>query len=235
MGKCLIVVPTYNEKDNIAKLLNRIGKLDLGVDVLVVDDDSPDGTGKIAENFSKKNDWVFTMHRKEKEGLGAAYMAGFKWALEHGYEKIISMDADFSHPVEKLDALIDGCDRKTVAIGSRYVKGGRIEGWAFNRYLNSYCANWAVRSILSIKAKDATAGYKCYPADFLKQVNFNKVISSGYAFQVEMLLLAQDAGFVFKEIPIVFVDRVAGESKISGELFRSISVIFKIALNRRSR
>lgn len=233
MNKTLIVIPTYNEKENISNLIATIRRQKVQADVLVVDDNSPDQTGKIVETLRRTDKSLFALHRKKKNGLGRAYAAGFKWGLGHGYTKMISMDADFSHPVDVLPKLIEICNPKTVAIGSRYVKGGKIEGWAFNRYLNSYCANFVTRIMLGIKAKDVTAGFKCYPAEFLISIDLENIKSGGYAFQPEMLLLAQDRNFVLAETPITFVDRQAGKSKIKGELLRSSKIIFRIALSRK--
>jgi dolichol-phosphate mannosyltransferase len=230
----LIIIPTFNEKENIEKIVEAIGARMSGVDVLIVDDNSPDGTGKIADQLSRKYSWVKVMHRKHKEGLGRAYVAGFKWGLERGYEKYISMDADFSHPIEVLPELIDNCNPKTVVIGSRYVRGGKIVGWSWIRYLNSLGANLITRIVLQIKAKDATAGFKCYPKQFLSSVSFDSIQSAGYAFQVEMLLLSQENNFKLKEIPITFADRVAGKSKIKGELVRSAKMVFRFAYEKKT-
>lgn len=230
----LIVIPTYNEKENITRLIEEIKKAETGAEILVVDDNSPDGTGKIVDVISKKEKWVKVMHRREKAGLGRAYVAGFKWGLEHGYTKLISMDADFSHPVTALKALINICSPSTVAIGSRYIKGGKIVGWPRIRYVNSSGANYATRALLRIKAKDATAGFKCYPSKFLREVNLDTIQAAGYAFQVEMLLRAQELGYKLVETPITFVDRQAGESKIQGELKKSAKTVFLLASQKTS-
>lgn len=230
----LIVVPTYNEKENIQRIIEAITKQDLSADILVVDDSSPDGTGKIVDRIAKTNKAVHLLTRVEKQGLGKAYIAGFSWGMKRGYSKFVSMDADFSHPPEALRELIELCDGQTVAIGSRYVKGGKIIGWDARRYINSWGANYVTRVLLSIKAKDATAGFKCYPVEFFKKANLDKVQAAGYAFQVEMLLLAQESGFKLKETPITFKDREAGESKISGELSKSAKLVFRLFSQRKS-
>ncbi|OQA52444.1 MAG: Undecaprenyl-phosphate mannosyltransferase [candidate division WS2 bacterium ADurb.Bin280] len=232
--KNLIVIPTYNEKGNIKKIIDEIFNKADGVDILVVDDSSPDGTGKIVEEIAKKNKKVHLLNRTKKEGLGRAYVAGFKWGMSKGYEKFISMDADFSHPPEALNPLIALCDDQTVAIGSRYIRGGRIVGWDVKRYINSWGANFVVRLILAIKAKDATAGFKCYPLEFFKSIDLDAIQAAGYAFQVEMLLLAQENKFKLKETPIIFKDRVTGESKISGELSKSAKLVFKLFSQKKS-
>jgi len=230
----LIVIPTYDEKENITRLIDAIRKDKVEADILVVDDNSPDGTGKIVDNLSRQDKGLFILHRKEKAGLGRAYVAGFSWGLERGYQKLISMDADFSHPVSALKSLISICSPKTVAIGSRYIKGGKIEGWAWHRYVNSSGANFVTRTLLRIKAKDATAGFKCYPAEFLKEVHLDSIQAAGYAFQVEMLLRAQELGYKLVETPITFVDRREGESKIQGELKKSAKTVLSLASQKKS-
>ncbi len=234
MKDVLIVVPTFNEKENISNLILEIRKAKVDADILVVDDNSPDGTGKIVEDLRKSDKGLFVLHRKEKAGLGKAYVAGFSWGLEHGYKKLISMDADFSHPVSSLNSLINLCSKKSVAIGSRYIKGGKIVGWKWNRYANSWGANYVTRALLRIKAKDSTAGFKCYPAEFLREVNLETIQAAGYAFQVEMLLRAQELGYKLLETPITFVDRTAGESKIQGELKKSAKTVMQLAVSKKS-
>ena len=228
----LVVIPTFKEKENISRLLLKIKDQKIPADILVVDDSSPDGTGQIVEDFIKQERWVHLLTRSEKQGLGKAYIAGFKWGMEKGYGKLISMDADFSHPPEALEKMIELCDAQTVVTGSRYIKGGKIVGWSWNRYLNSSGANFATRTLLGIKVKDATAGFKCYPTEFLKKINLDSLRSSGYAFQVEMILLAQDYGFKTVETPITFADRTYGTSKIQGELKKSAKVVLSLALER---
>jgi len=230
----LVVIPTFNEKENIEKLIGAIEDKSYGVDVLVVDDNSPDGTGKIVDSIVKVKKFVSVMHRKEKEGLGRAYIAGFKWGMKKGYTKFISMDADFSHPIDSIPSLIKLCDSQTISIGSRYIKGGNIVGWNKKRFLNSWGANIFTRTLLGLRAKDVTSGFKCFPVEFLKSINLDKIQGSGYAFLVEMSLLAQDNGFSLKETPITFTDRVAGESKISGELKKSVKLVFQLALAKQS-
>lgn len=229
MNKTLIIIPTYNEKENIERLIKKIRSLKVAADILVVDDNSPDGTGKIFKRLMKFDNSLQLLHRKEKAGLGKAYVAGFKWGIKEGYKKLVSMDADFSHPPEALKKLIELCDKKTVAIGSRYIRGGKITGWKWHRYANSWGANFSTKMLLRIHAKDVTAGFKCYPAGFLRVIDLDKIQAAGYAFQVEMLLLAQNNGFKFRETPITFADRAAGESKIQGELKKSAKVVFTLA------
>jgi len=236
--KTLVIIPTYNEAQNICKLLEEILSLRLkNLAILIVDDNSPDGTGRLVEEFRQKNavkEQIFLLSRKRKEGLGKAYLAGFYWALAHRYERIVTMDADFSHNPQYLPTLFSEAKEDTLVVGSRYIKGGKVKGWGPLRYLNSLGANLISRLLLGLKPRDVTAGYKCYPASFLKSIDLENLVSSGYAFQVEMLLLAQDRGFKIKEVPIVFVDRRVGESKIAGELFRSAAVVFRLFLKRKA-
>lgn len=232
MNDTLIVIPTYNEKENIERLIRKIKSQRVPADVLVVDDNSPDGTGEIVRKISQKEKWVHVLNRKEKQGLGKAYVAGFKWGMKMSYKKFISMDADFSHPVEALPRMINLCNANTVVTGSRYTKGGKIVGWTWNRYLNSWGANFATRLLLGIKSRDTTAGFKCYPVEFFKKINLDKLRSSGYVFLVEMILLAQEKGFKTVETPITFTDRIAGTTKIQGELAKSAKVVFSLALER---
>lgn len=233
----LVIIPTYNEKDNIKSLIEKIIEIEkknnLNLDILVVDDNSPDGTGKLVDKISQKNKKINLLNRKNKQGLGKAYIAGFKWALYEKYERIISMDADFSHNPKYLSHLIKYSEKYDVVIGSRYIKGGGIKGWELFRYLNSWGANFITRFLLGLKPKDVTAGFKCYSRKFLEFIDFNSIISSGYAFQVEMINLAAKGGFTIYETPIIFIDRRVGQSKISGELKRSAKVVFQLAWQRK--
>lgn len=233
-NEVLVVIPTYNEKENIEALLDQIEKKAANVDVLVVDDNSPDGTGKIVDKIAQQKKFVSVLHREKKEGLGKAYIAGFKRGIADNYKKFVSMDADFSHPVDRISKLVELCDANTLVIGSRYMKGGKIVGWNFKRFLNSWCANVFTRALLGIRAKDVTSGFKCFPVEFLNSIDLDQIRGSGYAFLVEMSLLAQDNGFKLKETPITFTDRTAGESKISGELKKSVKLVFQLAAQKKS-
>lgn len=230
----MIVIPTFNEKDNIGNIIDAILKQNIDADILVVDDSSPDGTGEIVKKITQKEKSVNLLTRTEKQGLGKAYIAGFKWGMEKKYKKFVSMDADFSHPPEALVDLIALCNKQTVTIGSRYIKGGKIIGWNISRYINSYGANLVTRIMLGIRPKDATAGFKCYPVEFFNKIDLDRIQAGGYAFQVEMLLKAQESVFKFVETPITFRDREAGESKISGELSKSAKLVFKLFSQRKS-
>lgn len=228
----LVVIPTYNERENLGPIIKALMILDEFVEVLVVDDSSPDGTGLIADKLAKDNTRIHVLHRLKKQGLGAAYAAGFAWAIDHLYPYIVSMDADFSHDPADLPKLLEKRTEKVVVIGSRYISGGRIVGWDWRRYVNSLGANIVTRILLGLPVRDATAGFKCYPRSFLTSLNLGQLLASGYAFQVEMLLRAQQAGYRLREVPITFVDRRAGQSKISGELSRSARVVLRLAAQR---
>lgn len=228
--KYLVVIPTYNEKENITKIIPDVLMQDEKIDILVVDDNSPDKTADLVEKLAGFGKRIFILKRKGKLGLGTAYMDGFTWAIKNNYSYMISMDADFSHPPQSLPTMLKMSQKHPdcIILGSRYVKGGKIIGWDFKRYANSYVANFATRILLRLKAKDATAGFKCYPASFIKMLDFSKMTAPGYAFQVEMLYWANLKQVKIREFPIVFVDRRAGESKISGELTRSAKVVFNL-------
>ena len=229
----VVLIPTYNERENLPSLISALLALKLDVDVLIIDDNSPDGTGALADDLSQQTKAVHVLHRTKKQGLGAAYAAGFTWALKQDYQYIISMDADFSHDPADLPSLIATKDDRTVVIGSRYIRGGKIVGCDWRRYLNSWGANIATRLLLGLPARDTTAGFKCYPRSFLADLDLNHLLANGYAFQVEMLLSAVKSGYRLQEVPITFVDRRAGKSKISGELGRSAKVVLQLAMRRQ--
>lgn len=234
-ARVLVIVPTYNEIDNLPKLLDAILDLNIaGLEVLVVDDNSPDGTGKLADDVAKKQSQVHVLHRTQKAGLGAAYAAGFAWALKEQYDFVISMDADFSHNPEDIPRLLAEKDTAAIVIGSRYIPGGKIVGWEWKRYANSYGANIVTKLLLGLPVRDATAGFKVYSRAFLQSLNLNHLLAGGYAFQVEMLMEAHQQGLAIAEIPITFVDRRVGQSKIQGELGKSAKVIFRLASQRES-
>lgn len=237
MMKNLIIIPTYNESENIINLLKEISNQCLkDTDILVVDDNSPDNTSQLVKSYITKNNLnnIFVLDRIEKEGLGKAYISGFKWAIAKKYDRLISMDADFSHHPKYLPKLISNSKYYDIVVGSRYVPGGKIIGWHPLRYLNSWGANVFTKIILGLIPNDVTAGFKCYKSSFIKSLDLDNLISSGYAFQVEMLNQAQEKNFSIIEIPIVFEDRQKGQSKISGELKRSALTVVKIALNKKN-
>jgi dolichol-phosphate mannosyltransferase len=213
-----IVIPTYNEKENIARLLPEIFKLKIpGLHVLVVDDNSPDGTGCLADNLAKESRGKLTcLHRSGKRGLGTAYLEGFGLALKNGADRIGQMDADFSHPVEKIPEIMHALDAVDVVIGSRYVQGGSLDvHWAFWRKQLSSFGNVYARTILGLPIRDVTGGFKIWKRSTLLQMPLGRIRSNGYVFQVEMNYLACRLGFTFAEIPIYFTERIWGESKMS--------------------
>jgi len=234
----LVIIPTYNEIRNIGRIIPEVLKQDQRIDILVVDDKSPDGTAEVVEKLLKKktcNKRVNLIKRSGKLGLGTAYRDGFIWGLKKNYDYFISMDADFSHSPAALGEMIELSRQNPsmIILGSRYVKGGKIVNWDFKRYFNSHIANWATRLLLGTRAKDSTAGFKCYPKEFIKKINLKSLVASGYAFQVEMLFLAKEKGFSIKEFPITFMDRKDGVSKVGGELKRSTWIVLRLAFRRR--
>ncbi len=232
--RALVIVPTYNEIDNLPGLLDAILGLKVArLEVLVVDDNSPDGTGDFADTYAKRCPTVYVLHRKQKTGLGAAYAVGFAWALARDYDFVVTMDADFSHNPSDIPRLLAERDTAAIVIGSRYIPGGTIVGWDWKRYANSYGANIATKLLLGLPVRDATAGFKVYNRAFLASLDLDHLIASGYAFQVEMLVAAHKQGLAIAEIPITFVDRRAGSSKIEGEMGRSAQVILQLAAKRQ--
>ena len=219
----LVIIPTYNEKENIRNIINAVLALsEHQFDVLIVDDNSPDGTGAIVdEMIAERPDRIHILKRPGKQGLGTAYIAGFKWALDQGYEYMIEMDADFSHPVNKLPELQATCatGAADVAVGSRYLTGVNVVNWPMGRMLMSYFASAYVRLITGMKVRDATAGFVCYRREVLQSINLDAVEFKGYAFQIEMKFTAHRMGFKIKEVPIVFVNRVLGTSKMNSSIF----------------
>jgi len=220
MGKNLVIVPTYNEKENIRALIEAVTMLPVRFDLLIVDDNSPDGTGEIVSGISKSSENVHLLSREGKQGLGTAYLTGFKWAIENKYDIICEMDADFSHDPRDLVRLYETCMNGTdLAIGSRYISGVNVINWPLGRVLMSYAASIYVRIITGMKIKDTTAGFKAYKREVLETIGPDNIRSKGYAFQIEMKFATWKYGFKIKEIPIVFTDRKLGTSKMSGGIF----------------
>ena len=219
----LVIIPTYNEKENVRNIIDAVLSLtEHQFDVLIVDDNSPDGTGDIVDSIiAERPDRVNILKRPGKQGLGTAYIAGFKWALDHQYEYIIEMDADFSHPVNKLPELQAACATggADVAVGSRYLTGVNVVNWPMGRMLMSYYASAYVRLVTGMDVRDTTAGYVCYRSEVLQSINLDAVEFKGYAFQIEMKFTAHCMGFKIKEVPIVFVNRVLGTSKMNSSIF----------------
>lgn len=217
----LVIIPTYNEKENVAAIIAAVLDLPVAFDILIIDDNSPDGTADIVKGLIAKHPQrLHIVERKGKLGLGTAYIAGFKWALEHGYEYICEMDADFSHAPTDLPKLRQACkDGADVAIGSRYLTGVNVVNWPMGRVLMSYYASVYVRTVTRMPVHDATAGFVCYRRRVLAALPLDKIRFKGYAFQIEMKFLAYKYGFRITEVPIVFVNRVLGTSKMSSGIF----------------
>lgn len=219
--KNIVIIPTYNEKENIEAIVGAVMALPSGFDILIVDDASPDGTAAIVKRMQESESRLHLMERPGKAGLGTAYICGFKWALERGYNRICEMDADFSHNPADLPALRKACaaDGADVAVGSRYVTGVNVVNWPMGRVLMSYYASAYVRFVTGLPVRDTTAGFVCYTRRVLEALPLDKVRFKGYAFQIEMKFTAYKYGFKIKEVPIVFVNRVLGESKMSSGIF----------------
>ena len=229
----IVIIPTYNEAENITPLVERILGLEEAVDVLIVDDNSPDGTGEVVDAIVAGTPRVQVIHRKAKLGLGTAYTAGFVSALEQGYDRIMTMDADFSHNPRYIPALLRLTDEYDLAIGSRYVPGGGVRLWGLHRQLLSRGANLFARSILGLHAHDCTAGFRCYRASVLEAVDPLSIQADGYSYLLEMLWRVQRAGFTVAETPIVFTDRRRGASKISQkEIFHAAGTVFRLIFSR---
>jgi dolichol-phosphate mannosyltransferase len=216
----LVVVPTYNERVNVPLIVPAILGQDPRIDVLVVDDSSPDGTGELADQLAAENPRVHVLHRTQKEGLGKAYIAGFRWALDHGYDLIFEMDADFSHDPRFLPTFLDAIQDADLVIGSRYKTGVNVINWPISRLLLSLGANQYARLVTGLPLADSTGGFKCFRRRVLEAIPLERVRSNGYAFQIEMSYLAWRKGFRLKEIPIVFTDRVEGQSKMNRKIVR---------------
>lgn len=235
MPERLVIIPTYNEKENIRDILAHVLRLRPEFHVLVVDDGSPDGTADIAREIQAEAPGrVHLLERSGKLGLGTAYIAGFKWALKNGYEFIFEMDADFSHAPDDLLRLYAACAEggADMSVGSRYVPGGRVSDWAWNRILLSWCASQYVRLVLWMGVRDTTAGFVCYRANTLKALPLDAIKFIGYAFQIEMKYRVSLAGFRIAEVPITFIDRVKGKSKMSANIFHeAVLGVLKMRFN----
>lgn len=217
--KTLIIIPTYNEVENLRPLLKELFTYAPVTDVLVVDDNSPDGTGQLADEIHNENPQVQVMHRAGKLGLGTAYIAGFKHAIEHGYDAAFEMDADFSHDPRYLPDFLSKIEQADLVIGSRYIPGGDTPNWSFSRRFISGGGNIFARFMLALPIHDCTAGYRCYRREVLERIDLDTVESQGYAFQVEMAYRVRRKGFKIVETPIIFKDRRVGKSKMSRTIF----------------
>ena len=223
-GRVLVVIPTYQERENIESIVRRVGAAVPAAHVLVVDDGSPDGTGKIADELAEADERVHVLHRTAKNGLGAAYIAGFGWGLERGYDVLVEMDADGSHAPEQLPRLLGALAGADLVLGSRYVPGGAVVNWPRRREILSRGGNLYVRLALGIRLKDATGGYRAFRREVLESIEYAAVASQGYCFQVDLARRTLAAGFRVAEVPITFAERVRGESKMSGDIVREAFV-----------
>jgi dolichol-phosphate mannosyltransferase len=232
--RTLVVFPTFNERDNLERMVESVRRL--GHDVLVVDDNSPDGTGELADRLAAADPGVKVRHRPSKLGLGSAYVEAFEWGLGQGYDLLVEMDADGSHRIEHLPAVIAAArDGGGLGLGSRYVPGGAVTGWGFHRRLLSWGANLYCRTLLGLSVHDCTSGFRCYTRAVLEKVGLQRIISEGYSFQIEMVYLVTRAGYPVKEVPIVFEDRVHGVSKVTrGEIFTDLVSVARLRLRSGS-
>ena len=236
MADSVIIIPTYNEKENIEKIIRKVFSLPKEFNILIVEDNSPDGTAVIVKKLMKEfPERLFIEERKGKLGLGTAYIHGFKWSLAHNYDYIFEMDADFSHNPEDLIKLYNACaiDGADLSIGSRYINGVNVVNWPMGRVLMSYYASAYVRFITRMKIRDTTAGFKCYTRKVLETIELDKIHFIGYAFQIEMKFTSWKHGFKIKEVPIIFTDRTEGQSKMSKGIFKE-AVFGVISLKVRS-
>jgi len=229
----LVVLPTFNERENLERVV--AGVRHLGHDVLIVDDASPDGTGELADRLAEADDGVRVLHRERKLGLGSAYEDAFRIGLKEGYALFVEMDADGSHRSQDLDAIVDAARGSGgLAIGSRYIRGGRIEGWPPHRLFLSSAANVYTRTLLRLRVRDCTSGFRCYTRDLLSAIKLDEIVSQGYSFQIEMVTRTVRLGYPVVEVPIHFEDRVAGASKVSqGEITRALWTVLRLSMGRR--
>ena len=227
----LIIIPTYDERDNVRAMASAVGRIRPGTEILFVDDNSPDGTGQILDAMAAENPLIHVLHREKKSGLGRAYVAGFKWALDRSYEFIFEMDADFSHDPGEIPSFLASAREADLVIGSRYVEGIRITNWPLSRLILSKTAAAYVRLVTGLPVTDPTGGFKCYRRSVLQAIPLDNIMSSGYSFQVEMTHSAWMQGFRIREIPITFVDRRAGYSKMSKAIMQeALMIVWKLAL-----
>jgi dolichol-phosphate mannosyltransferase len=229
--KSIIIIPTYNEKENIEKLIEEIQGLNKNFHILIIDDNSPDGTGRIADGLAKKYSEVSVIHRSAKLGLGTAYITGFKYALANNYDFVFTMDADFSHQPRCLIDLLEKAKEYDLIIGSRYVKDGQIQNWPLHRLILSRGANFFVRLVTRVPILDSTGGFNCYRKEVLRKMDLGTIISDGYAFQIEIKYKLWKKGFSIKEIPITFIERARGTSKISKRIIsQAFLLVWKLRL-----
>ncbi|HET8598929.1 MAG TPA: polyprenol monophosphomannose synthase [Segeticoccus sp.] len=235
VGRVLVLVPTYNERENLPRIVDRVRRAVPAADLLVLDDNSPDGTGEVADKLAASDDQVNVLHRAAKEGLGAAYLAGFRWGLENGYDALVEMDADGSHQPEQLPALLTALADADVVLGSRWVPGGSVVNWPLQRELLSRGANLYTRLLLGMPVGDATGGYRVYRASALRLMDLHQVASQGYCFQVDLVWRALSRGLTVTEVPIEFVEREIGQSKMSRDIVQeSLLRVTAWGLRRRT-
>jgi dolichol-phosphate mannosyltransferase len=229
--KTLVIIPTYNESENIEKIVPLVLEKDQSIHVLIVDDNSPDGTGRIADEMAGRNDHISVIHRQNKSGLGTAYITGFKFAVEKGYDLVFEMDCDFSHDPKYILEFLDAVKDADLVLGSRYISGVNVINWPMSRLLLSYYANVYSRLVTGLPVKDATGGFKCFRREVLEAIDLDRVKSNGYSFQIEMSFRAWKKGFRIKEIPIVFEDRKVGQSKMSKKIVReAVWMVWRLRL-----
>jgi dolichol-phosphate mannosyltransferase len=229
--KMMVVIPTYNERDNIARLIPEILFRDPGIEVLVVDDNSPDGTGALVDGLAAAEQRIHVLHRSGKLGLGSAYREGFRYALERGADYIVEMDADFSHDPGILQLFFEKMSEFDVVIGSRYLNGVSVVNWPIRRLILSYCASVYTRIITGLDLADCTSGFKCFRRRVLESIDLDTIRSDGYSFQIEMNFRCMEKGFRLGEVPIIFIDRHAGSSKMSKRIVReAIVMVWKLKL-----
>jgi dolichol-phosphate mannosyltransferase len=236
-SELLIVIPTYNERENIENLIHLLLEIESKPDTLVVDDNSPDGTGKILDRLSLEYPGrIYVIHRRAKLGIGSAYIIGFKYALKHDYEYILTMDADFSHHPKYIQRMLDESIKSQIVIGSRYIKGGGTKNWSIYRQLNSKIANLLAKNMLHLNCMDCTAGFRLYKREVLQNLNLDEIYSNGYSFLIEFLYKCQLNRVQISEIPITFEDRKEGASKISKyEIFNAVKTLLKYWLSPLSK
>ncbi len=229
--KTLVIIPTYNERENIERVVPLVLEKDPSIHVLIVDDNSPDGTGEIADRMAKENDRIFVIHRQNKSGLGTAYITGFKFALERDFDYVFEMDCDFSHDPKYIPDFLQTVKEHDLVLGSRYISGVNVINWPMSRLLLSYYANVYSRIVTGLPVRDATGGFKCFRREVLKAIDLEEVKSNGYSFQIEMSFRAWKKGFRIKEIPIVFEDRRLGQSKMSKKIVReAVWMVWRLRL-----
>lgn len=229
-AKSLLIIPTYNEIDNIQKMLDTLESLYPELNILIIDDGSPDGTAEVVKSYQEKNKNLHLIQRAGKLGLGTAYITGFRWALERDFEFVFEMDCDFSHDPKDIPVLLEAAQSHDLIIGSRYINGIRIINWPFRRLLLSYCASLYTRIVTGIKILDVTGGFKCFKRSALESLNLDRVFSNGYSFQVELNYKIWSKGLKVKEVPIIFTERRDGQSKMSGGIVQE--AIFAVIMLR---